>query len=137
MFFYNIRDIIQARDGEGVSRKAHNLEIGGASPPPATIYAKNSAKRCFCFCAKIRLMWHVYLLLCKDKSIYTGITKDLRKRFAAHRAGTGAKYTRAKGVRRILYSERFRTMSAAMKREAAIKKLSRPEKQKLTKRPLL
>lgn len=82
-------------------------------------------------------MWHVYLLLCKDHTIYTGITNDLEKRLAAHKLGVASKYTRSRGVIKFLYSEAKRTRSSALKREAAIKKLSRAEKRTLAKMPLL
>lgn len=78
-------------------------------------------------------MWSVYLLLCKDKSIYTGITNDLENRFLAHKNGRGASYTRSHSPLKILYSEKFRTKSAALKREAKIKKLKRIEKLELIK----
>ncbi len=78
-------------------------------------------------------MWHVYLLLCNDTTIYTGITNDLEKRLAAHRAGTASKYTRSRGVVKILYSESRRTRSAALKREAEIKSWPRGRKLAFTK----
>ena len=75
--------------------------------------------------------YFVYILRCKDKTLYTGITNDLVKRLAAHRAGTGAKYTKSHPPDKIVYTEKCRGRSAAQKREAAIKKLSRAEKIKL------
>ena len=76
-------------------------------------------------------MWYVYLLLCEDKSIYTGITNDLKKRLSAHKAGKGASYTRSHKPVRVLYSEKLRTRGAALRREAEIKKLGRTNKLKL------
>lgn len=73
-------------------------------------------------------MYFVYLLLCRDKSIYTGITTSVKRRFAEHKAGTASRYTRARGAVKILYTERCRNRSAAQKREAAIKKLPRARK---------
>lgn len=73
-------------------------------------------------------MYTVYIMLCKDESLYTGIARDVEKRFHAHQLGQGAKYTRAKKPVRIVYMERKRNRSYALKREAQIKKLSRPEK---------
>jgi len=73
-------------------------------------------------------MWYVYLLLCKDKSIYTGITNDLKKRLAAHKTGKGASYTRSHKPVRILHSEKLRTWGAALKREAEIKRLNQRQK---------
>jgi len=78
-------------------------------------------------------MWHVYLLLCKDKCIYTGITTDLKKRFAAHAAGKGGRYTRSHKPVKILYLEKYRTKSKALKREAEIKKWKREQKLALAK----
>jgi predicted GIY-YIG superfamily endonuclease len=76
-------------------------------------------------------MWYVYLLLCGDDSIYTGITNDLAKRLNAHKLGTGSKYTRSRGAKKILYSEEFKTKSLALKREAVIKKMRRAQKDAL------
>ncbi len=73
-------------------------------------------------------MYYLYLLLCKDKSIYTGITTDVTRRLEEHKAGTGGKYTRAKGAVKILYTEKFKTRSAASKREAQIKRWPRAKK---------
>ena len=76
-------------------------------------------------------MYHVYLVECKDKSIYTGITTDLTRRFAEHKKGIGSRYTRARGVKRMLYSEKFAARSAAQKREAEIKGWRREKKLRL------
>lgn len=73
-------------------------------------------------------MYYVYLIECKDKSIYTGITTDVARRFNEHKAGKGGHYTRAHGARRVLYSEPAATRSAALKREAEIKKWTREKK---------
>lgn len=73
----------------------------------------------------------VYILRCQDGSLYTGITNDLVKRLAAHKNGTGAKYTRAHKPDRIVYTKKFRTKGAALKREIKIKRLTRSEKLKL------
>lgn len=76
-------------------------------------------------------MYTVYMLLCTDGSLYTGIATDLEKRIQAHRDGKGARYTRAHGVERVVYTERKRTKGSALKREYAIKQLSREEKWRL------
>lgn len=76
-------------------------------------------------------MYYVYILLCKDGTYYTGVTNDLDARLAAHRSGTGARYTRAHGAVRFVYTRRCRNRSYAQKREAAIKRLSRAEKEQL------
>jgi len=72
--------------------------------------------------------WVVYVLRCADGSLYTGITNHLARRLAAHRAGTASRYTRARRPVRLVYQERRRTRSAALKREAAIKRLPRAAK---------
>jgi predicted GIY-YIG superfamily endonuclease len=76
-------------------------------------------------------MNHVYILRCGDGSLYTGWTNDLEKRLAAHNSGKGAKYTRGRGPVALVYLEELPDKSSAMKREAAIKKLSRPQKEAL------
>ena len=73
-------------------------------------------------------MYYIYLLLCKDKSIYTGITTDIERRFKEHKNGDGGHYTRSHGATKILYIEKRATRSKALVREAAIKKLKRAEK---------
>ena len=73
-------------------------------------------------------MYFVYLLRCADTSLYTGITNDLNRRLAAHKAGTASRYTRSRGALRFEYIEQKRTKGSALKREAAIKKLTRQEK---------
>lgn len=76
-------------------------------------------------------MYFVYLLLCADDSVYTGITTDVARRFEEHAGGKrGAKFTRAKEAVRVLYVEEYPDRSEASKREAQIKKL--PRHQKLT-----
>jgi putative endonuclease len=72
--------------------------------------------------------WYIYILLCKDGSLYTGATNNLGKRFAAHVSGRGGKYTRSHLPIKILYSEEFATQSEALKREAEIKRWSRQKK---------
>ena len=72
--------------------------------------------------------WFVYLLHCGDGSLYCGITDDVLRRLEAHRSGKGAKYTRGRGPLELVYTEPCDSYCAALKREAAIKKLKRPEK---------
>ena len=74
---------------------------------------------------------YVYILRCGDGSLYTGWTNHLEERVAAHRAGRGAKYTRGRGPVELVYWERFSTREEAMRREYAIKRLSRADKLKL------
>jgi len=73
-------------------------------------------------------MYFVYLLRCKDGSLYCGITTDLARRLAEHKSGKGSKYARARKAGRIVYFERKRNRSTASKREAAIKRLTRMQK---------
>ena len=78
--------------------------------------------------------WKLYILRCRDGSLYTGITTDVAKRFAAHNAGKGAKYTRGRGPLELVYSEDCGDHSTALKREAEIKKMPREEKIALIQR---
>ena len=80
-------------------------------------------------------MWYLYILRCKDDSLYTGITTDVEKRLEAHRSGKGAKYTRGRGPLELAYMEECGDHSAALKREAEIKRLPREEKLKLIYNP--
>ena len=75
--------------------------------------------------------WYVYILRCGDGSLYTGITTDVQARLETHRRGKGAKYTRGRGPLEMVYSEECGSHSDALKREIAIKALSRDDKQKL------
>ena len=75
--------------------------------------------------------WYVYILMCSDGSLYTGCTNDVSKRHAVHSSGKGAKYTRTRLPVTVVYSEEAESRSAASKREAAIKKLSRVGKMQL------
>ncbi len=73
-------------------------------------------------------MYFVYILKCKDGSLYTGITTDVKRRFLEHKNGRGGAYTRAKKALKIIYTEEHADRSSASKREAAIKKLPRAKK---------
>ena len=78
--------------------------------------------------------WFVYILECKDKTLYTGITNNLQKRVEQHNnSPEGAKYTRARRPVKCVYQEKQPNRSEATKREMAIKKLNRTEKLKLIK----
>lgn len=70
----------------------------------------------------------VYMLRCKDGSLYTGWTNDLEHRLAMHNSGRGAKYTRGRGPLELVYSEEVPDKEAALRRECAIKKLRREQK---------
>ncbi|MDO4295863.1 MAG: GIY-YIG nuclease family protein [bacterium] len=74
---------------------------------------------------------YTYLLQCADGSLYCGWTNNLEKRVAAHNAGKGAKYTKSRRPVILVYYEVFSSKQEAMKREAAIKHLSRQEKLRL------
>jgi len=74
------------------------------------------------------MAWYIYILRCGDDTLYTGITDDVEKRLAAHRAGKGAKYTRGRGPLELVYTEAAPDKSAALKREIAIKRMSRKGK---------
>ena len=78
-------------------------------------------------------MYYLYLIQCGDKSIYTGITTDVKRRFREHKEKTGARYTRARKVKKVLYTEEYKTRSEALKREAEIKSWQREKKINLVK----
>ena len=73
-------------------------------------------------------MNYVYILRCKDDSLYTGWTNNLEKRIKAHSDGKGAKYTKARLPVELVYFEEYETKIDAMRREYAIKKMKRKEK---------
>jgi putative endonuclease len=75
--------------------------------------------------------WHVYILRCADGSLYTGVAIDVRARVATHNAGQGAKYTRGRGPVTLVYREHAGSRGAALKREAAIKRLPAAAKRAL------
>ncbi len=72
--------------------------------------------------------WTVYILQCADLSLYTGIATDVKARMEKHENGTGAKYTRGRAPYTLLYTETHDSKSDALKRELAIKSLSRQQK---------
>jgi len=78
-------------------------------------------------------MYFVYLIECKDGSLYTGITTDVKRRFAEHKSGLGGHYTSAKEVVRVVYTEQHPNRSSASKREAEIKSWPREKKLALIK----
>lgn len=73
-------------------------------------------------------IWVVYILRCSDDTLYTGITDNVEKRLNMHNAGTGAKYTRGRGPVHLEYTEQCLDKPTALRREFAIKQLSRREK---------
>ena len=76
-------------------------------------------------------MNYTYIEKCSDGTFYTGWTNDLTRRMEAHNQGRGAKYTKARRPVTLIYYETFETKEEAMKREYAIKRLSRKEKEEL------
>lgn len=78
-------------------------------------------------------MHFVYIIQCKDKTLYTGWTTDVTGRVNAHNEGTGAKYTKGRGPVTLLHTEAYDSKSDALRREMAIKKMSREAKLKLIK----
>jgi predicted GIY-YIG superfamily endonuclease len=75
--------------------------------------------------------WYLYILRCKDGTLYTGITTDVSRRLEEHRSGRGAKYTRGRGPLVLVYEENCGSHSHALKRELEIKSISRREKEAL------
>ncbi len=73
-------------------------------------------------------MYFVYIIECKDKSLYTGITNDLERRFNEHKSGIGGHYTGSKRVSKIVYTEKHPNRSSALRREAQIKGWQRQKK---------
>jgi putative endonuclease len=72
--------------------------------------------------------WQVYIILCSDNSLYTGITTDLERRLRQHAEGRGAKYFRGRRPERVVYRETGHSRSSAGRREAEIKTLSHAAK---------
>ena len=73
----------------------------------------------------------VYIVECCDGSLYTGWTNDIEARIQTHNCGKGARYTRSRRPVHLVYTEEFATKEEAMKREYAIKQLTRTEKLRL------
>ncbi|MBI5530843.1 MAG: GIY-YIG nuclease family protein [Candidatus Doudnabacteria bacterium] len=78
-------------------------------------------------------MYYFYILKCKDKTLYCGMTKDLKRRETEHNAGKGSAYVRSRGGGKIIYNEKFRTLSKALKREAEVKTFTKLKKLELIK----
>lgn len=75
--------------------------------------------------------WVLYILECRDGTLYTGITNDLPRRLAMHESGKGAKYTRGRAPVQLRYQEDCRDHSHALQRELEVKKLTKPKKMAL------
>ena len=74
------------------------------------------------------MIWHVYIILCSDDTLYTGITTDIDRRLREHATGKGAKYFRGRRPKELLYLEGWHNRSSAGKREIEIKKMKRADK---------
>jgi putative endonuclease len=96
--------------------------------PPATGSAGSPGRR---KPSRPRSRWLVYLLRCRDGSLYTGITNDLPRRLKTHAAGKASRYTRSRLPVQLAYTEPQPSKSRSLKREAAIKKLTRRQKESL------
>ncbi len=72
--------------------------------------------------------WYVYIIVCSDNSLYTGITTDIKRRFRQHVEGKGAKYFRGREALQVLYLENGHSRSSAAKREFHIKAMNRKDK---------
>jgi len=72
--------------------------------------------------------WFTYIIECKDKSLYTGITTDIKRRFLEHKSKKGGKYTASHEVDKVVHTESYLTRSEALKREAEIKSLTHKKK---------
>lgn len=77
------------------------------------------------------MSWQVYMILCSDNTLYTGISNDVDRRVLQHASQRGAKYFRGRRPRRLVYLESGHDRSTASRREAAIKRMGRPEKERL------
>ena len=77
----------------------------------------------------MEIIWYLYILRCGDGTLYTGITTDVEKRLEVHRSGKGAKYTRGRAPLELVYREECGSHSDALKRESAVKKLTRIQKE--------
>ncbi len=76
--------------------------------------------------------WYTYMVRCSDRTLYTGIAKDPKKRLQEHNTGkNGARYTRSRRPVRLVYQEKFTSRSAAASREYQLKQMSRAAKQRL------
>jgi predicted GIY-YIG superfamily endonuclease len=76
-------------------------------------------------------LWFVYILCCADDSLYTGITRDINRRCRQHNDGTASRYTRSRRPTKLVWQEPHPSQSSALKREAAIKAMTRPAKRLL------
>ncbi|MBF0216134.1 MAG: GIY-YIG nuclease family protein [Candidatus Omnitrophica bacterium] len=80
-------------------------------------------------------MWHVYILECKDKTLYVGVTKNLTERLARHNKGKASKYTRGRTPVKMIHSEQHPDKTSALKREHELKRWTREKKLALIGKP--
>src|SRR4051812_33922938 len=80
--------------------------------------------------------WFVYMLRCGDGTLYTGIATDVTRRTRQHEAGKGARYTRGRGPLALVHAEMHEDRGSALRREAALKSLTRRQKEKLIARTI-
>jgi len=76
-------------------------------------------------------IWFLYLVRCKDNSLYTGITTDVKRRFTEHQSGKGAKYLRGKSPLKLVYQQSVGSHADALKAEINIKKLCKKDKERM------
>lgn len=77
------------------------------------------------------MSWYVYMVRCRDNSLYTGYTNDPQRRLAVHNTGKGAKYTRSRLPVTLVYQELCSDKQAAQRREYALKQLTKAQKEAL------
>lgn len=82
-----------------------------------------------------RKKWGLYILKCGDGTLYTGITNDIERRIEMHKSGIASKYTRSRLPVKVVHQEPCRGRADALKKEFAVKQLSRKEKESYIKRP--
>jgi len=75
--------------------------------------------------------WSIYMVRCRDGSLYTGIATDIERRFAEHQAGTGAKYLRGRAPLKLVFKKRIGSRSLALKIERMIKRLPKDKKERV------
>ena len=80
-------------------------------------------------------MYYVYVILCRNRTFYTGYTKDIFERLKQHIEGKGARYLRGNKIKKLYYVEKYRSQSKAIQREREIKKFTHLGKKKLIEQP--
>ena len=120
-----------ARRAKNFLKKPGRLRPACAGGPPHAGPRRLCGRPQGVHAREVRKLYYVYMLRCRDGSLYTGSTDCVERRLAAHSQGRGAKYTRSRLPVELVYQESCPDKSAALRREAAIKRLSRREKLKL------